>query len=77
MFKEEDMGDVEEEVLRSLGWTNFTKIQPVETGSKVQMKYEFGIFSTIGVLYLELSAQASEYSWWGGAPKLYIYNKYA
>ncbi|KAI3697197.1 hypothetical protein L6452_30036 [Arctium lappa] len=49
MLKVEDMEDVKEEVLRSLGWTNldFPKIQPTKTGSKVQMTYEFGIFSTV------------------------------
>ncbi|KVH45090.1 hypothetical protein Ccrd_025735 [Cynara cardunculus var. scolymus] len=44
------MRDVEEKVLRSLGWSHlvnldFTKIQPTETG-RVEMVYEFGIFST-------------------------------
>ncbi|KVH02541.1 hypothetical protein Ccrd_026004, partial [Cynara cardunculus var. scolymus] len=48
--KKEDMEDVEEKVLLSLGWSHlvnldFTKIQPTESGS-VEMVYEFGIFST-------------------------------
>ncbi|KVI00474.1 hypothetical protein Ccrd_021278, partial [Cynara cardunculus var. scolymus] len=49
MFKEEDMADVEEALLHSLGWTNldFTEIQPI--GSKVKMLYGFGIFSTFYV----------------------------
>ncbi|KVG70699.1 hypothetical protein Ccrd_026258, partial [Cynara cardunculus var. scolymus] len=53
IVKEEDMRDVEEKVLRSLGWSHlvnldFTKIQPTEEGVKVRVKmvYEFGIFST-------------------------------
>ncbi|KVH80536.1 Ribosomal protein L2 domain 2, partial [Cynara cardunculus var. scolymus] len=50
MVKEEDMRDVEEKVLRSLGWSHlvnldFTEIQPIESG-RVKMVYEFGIFST-------------------------------
>ncbi|KVI00475.1 hypothetical protein Ccrd_021276, partial [Cynara cardunculus var. scolymus] len=44
MFKVEDMEDVEEKVLRSLGWSRLDFIQL--TKSKVQMQYEFGIFST-------------------------------
>ncbi|XP_024983456.1 disease resistance protein RML1A-like isoform X2 [Cynara cardunculus var. scolymus] len=46
MFKVEDMADVEEEVLRSLGWTNLDFIKNQLTESKVEMQYEFGIFST-------------------------------
>ncbi|KVI00476.1 Leucine-rich repeat-containing protein [Cynara cardunculus var. scolymus] len=49
MFKVEDMANVEEDVLRSLGWTNleFTKNTLIKTRPKVQMQYEFGIFSTV------------------------------
>ncbi|KAJ9558743.1 hypothetical protein OSB04_013357 [Centaurea solstitialis] len=48
LFNLEDMGDVKEDVLRSLGWHNldFTKFQPVGRESKIQMVYECGIFST-------------------------------
>ncbi|KAJ9558731.1 hypothetical protein OSB04_013345, partial [Centaurea solstitialis] len=48
LFKRVDMADVEEELLHSLGWMDLdlTKIQPVKGRSKVQMIYEFGIFST-------------------------------
>ncbi|KAJ9558744.1 hypothetical protein OSB04_013358 [Centaurea solstitialis] len=51
LFKSEYMGDVDEEVLRSLGWSNldFTKFEPAETESKIKMLYEFGIFSTFYV----------------------------
>ncbi|KAJ9558877.1 hypothetical protein OSB04_013491 [Centaurea solstitialis] len=46
LFKFIDMADVREGVLRSLGWTDldFPKVQPVNRRSKVEMKYEFGIF---------------------------------
>ncbi|KAJ9535878.1 hypothetical protein OSB04_un000966 [Centaurea solstitialis] len=43
LYKRVDTRDVEEEVLRSLGW-GFTKNQITET--KVEMHYNFGIFST-------------------------------
>ncbi|KAJ9558761.1 hypothetical protein OSB04_013375 [Centaurea solstitialis] len=43
MYKRVDTRDIEEEVLRSLGW-HFTKNLITET--KVEMLYEFGIFST-------------------------------
>ncbi|KAJ9558778.1 hypothetical protein OSB04_013392 [Centaurea solstitialis] len=43
LYKRVDTRDVEEEVLRSLGW-RFTKNQITET--KVEMHYDFGIFST-------------------------------
>ncbi|KAJ9558694.1 hypothetical protein OSB04_013308 [Centaurea solstitialis] len=48
LFKRVDMADVEEELLHSLGWMDLdlTKIQPVKGRSKVQVIYEFGIFST-------------------------------
>ncbi|KVI00450.1 hypothetical protein Ccrd_021279 [Cynara cardunculus var. scolymus] len=54
MYKAEDMRDVQEKVLRSLGWSHlvnldFTKIQPTEVKGvkrRVKMDYEFGIFST-------------------------------
>ncbi|KAJ9558730.1 hypothetical protein OSB04_013344 [Centaurea solstitialis] len=49
LFKEEDMADVKEKLLHRLGWSNldFTNIKPV--ANKVQMLYEFGIFSTFYV----------------------------
>ncbi|KAJ9559053.1 hypothetical protein OSB04_013667 [Centaurea solstitialis] len=56
MVKIQPMADVEDEVLRSLGWTNleFINNQELETHhvlrgaqiSQIQMYYEFGIFST-------------------------------
>ncbi|CAI9269416.1 unnamed protein product [Lactuca saligna] len=52
MLKIQPMGGVEENVLCSLGWTNidFLNKRRVETNSsesKIQMIYEFGIFSTM------------------------------
>ncbi|CAI9269444.1 unnamed protein product [Lactuca saligna] len=52
MIKIQSMVDVEEKVLRSLGWTNidFLKERRVGTNSsesEIQMIYEYGIFSTM------------------------------
>ncbi|KAJ9558662.1 hypothetical protein OSB04_013276 [Centaurea solstitialis] len=51
IFEEKDMENVEEKLLHSLGWSNldFTKVQPASKRYKVQMQYEFGIFSTFYV----------------------------